>query len=154
MPGDSPANLRAGEPAAGFLDRRWWSNGVQREMKRLGIGLFHGTDFSVPYLPLRPSVMTIHDLSPWLDRTWQPDASRVRRRTAVLMRARVPTMIITPTEAIRGAVIERFGLAPDRVVAIPLAASEHFRPGVRTAAATLFSCSSARWSRAKIFGIN
>jgi glycosyltransferase involved in cell wall biosynthesis len=37
-------------------------------------------------------------------------------------------MIITPTEAIRGAVIEQFGLAPDLVVAIPLAASEHFRP--------------------------
>jgi len=27
--------------------------------------IFHGTDFSVPYLPLRPSVMTVFDLSPW-----------------------------------------------------------------------------------------
>jgi glycosyltransferase involved in cell wall biosynthesis len=128
MPDDYPPNLRSGEPARGFLDRRWWSNGVQREMKRAGIGLFHGTDFVVPYLPLRPSVMTIHDLSPWINRGWQQDASRVRRRTAALLRARVPTVVITPTEAIRGGVIERFGLAPDRVVAIPLAASEHFRP--------------------------
>ncbi len=128
LPDNDSPNLRTGEPARGFLDRRWWSNGVQREMKRLGIGLFHGTDFSVPYLPLRPSVMTIHDLSPWLYRKWQPDASRIRRRTSALLRARVPTMIITPTEAIRRAAIERFGLGPDRVVAIPLAASGHFRP--------------------------
>jgi glycosyltransferase involved in cell wall biosynthesis len=128
MPDDCPPNLHSGEPARGFLDRRWWSSGVQREMKRLSVGLFHGTDFSVPYLPLRPSVMTIHDLSPWMNRAWQPNAGRVRRRTSALLRAHVPTMMITPTEAIRCAVIERFGLAADRVVAIPLAASEHFRP--------------------------
>ncbi len=41
---------------------------------RRRIELFHGTDFSVPYLPLRPSVMTLHDLSPWLD----PLAARCR----------------------------------------------------------------------------
>src|SRR3984957_10426377 len=127
-----PPNLRSGEPAHSFLDRRWWSNGVQREMKRLGIGLFHGTDFSVPYLPLRPSVMTIHDLSPWMNPKWQPDPSRIRRRTSALLRAQVPTMVITPTETIRRAVMERFSLAPDGVVAIPLAASEHFRPTVST----------------------
>ena len=97
-------------------------------MRRRGVELFHGTDYSVPYVPLRPSVMTLHDLSPWLDPAWQPDASRVRRRTPRLLRMGLATMVITPTEAVRRAAIERFKLAPDRVVAVPLAAGELFRP--------------------------
>lgn len=121
-------NLLAGERARTLATRRWWLWGLQREMMRRGVDLFHGTDFAVPYLPLRPSVMTIHDLSPWLDPAWQPDAGRVRRRTAWLLRMGLATMVITPTEAIRQAAIQRFGLVPDRVAAVHLAASPHFRP--------------------------
>jgi glycosyltransferase involved in cell wall biosynthesis len=40
------------------------------------------------------------------------------------------TMVITPTEAVRRAAIERFQLAPDRVVAVPLAAGDLFRPSL------------------------
>jgi glycosyltransferase involved in cell wall biosynthesis len=123
-----PANLHKGNLPKTFLDRRWWSRGLLREMKRCGAQLFHGTDFSVPYLPLRPSVMTVHDLSPWRNRAWQRDAARVRRRAGILLRARIPTMVITPTEAIRRAVIDRFRFPGDRVAAVPLAASQHFRP--------------------------
>jgi len=97
-------------------------------MARLGVNLFHGVDFSVPYLPLRPSVMTVHDLSPWLDPEWQPAASRIRARTPKLLKLGAATMVITPSRAIRTAVIDKFGLAPSRVMAIPLAASEHFGP--------------------------
>jgi glycosyltransferase involved in cell wall biosynthesis len=77
---------------------------------------------------MRPSVMTLHDLSPWLNPEWQPDAARVRRRTPRLLRMGLATMVITPTEAIRRAAIERFELQPDRVVAVPLAAGDLFRP--------------------------
>ena len=128
MPERAPANLRQGDPPRTRVARKWWLWGLQQEMMRRRIDVFHGTDFSVPYLPLRPSVMTVHDLSPWLDRTWQPHARRIRRRTALLLRAGLATMVITPSESVRRAAIERFGLAADRVVAVPLAASEHFRP--------------------------
>jgi glycosyltransferase involved in cell wall biosynthesis len=97
-------------------------------MARRGVELFHGTDFSVPYVPLRPSVMTLHDLSPWLDPEWQPHASRIRRRTPRLLRMGLATMVITPTETVRRAAIEQFGLSPDRVVCTPLAAADLFRP--------------------------
>ena len=123
-PEDAPLNLHCEISAA----RRWWSWGLPRALSRLQAGLFHGTDFAVPYLPQRPSVMTLHDLSPWLDRAWQPSASRVRRRTPILLRAGICTMVITPSETVRRAAIERFSLQPDRVAAVPLAASEHFRP--------------------------
>src|SRR5215469_12672385 len=56
-----PANLHLGSGPRSPLERKWWLWGVEREMARRGIELFHGTDFAVPYLPRRPSVMTLHD---------------------------------------------------------------------------------------------
>jgi glycosyltransferase involved in cell wall biosynthesis len=127
-PDAAPGNLRCGDGPRTPAERSWWLWGLRREMSRRGAQLFHGTDFSVPYLPLQPSVMTLHDLSPWLDPAWQPTAGRVRRRTRILLRAGLCTMVITPSEAVRRAAIERFRLDPDRVVAVPLAAAENFRP--------------------------
>ena len=63
------------------LERRWWLWGVQRAMDRIGATLFHGTNFTVPFLPLRPSVLTLHDLSPWMESAWHGNATSVRRRT-------------------------------------------------------------------------
>jgi glycosyltransferase involved in cell wall biosynthesis len=126
------ANLAAGAGPRNMLERRWWSWGLQGEISRLGIEVFHGTDFAVPYLPLRPSVMTLHDLSPWLDPTWHSEADRVRRRTPMLLRLGLATMVITPTGAIRRAAIEHFHLPPDRVIAVHHAAGAAFRPVQQT----------------------
>lgn len=136
MPRPAPKNLHRGDGPATVAARKWWLWGVQREMSRRGVELFHGTDFSVPYLPLQPSVMTLHDLSPWLDPKWQPDAGRVRRRTPMLLRAGLATMVITPSEAVRRAAIGRFRLPAERVEAVPLAAPEHFQPVAGPPAAT------------------
>jgi glycosyltransferase involved in cell wall biosynthesis len=96
-------------------------------MSQLGVDLFHGTDFSVPYLPLRPSVMTVHDLSPWRDPAWHADAGRVRRRTPLLIALGLATMIVTPSRAVRAELIDRFSVHPGRVVAIPEAAAACFQ---------------------------
>lgn len=129
LSGPVSANLHKGDGPRTAAERRWWLWGLNREMMRRGVEVFHGTDFSVPYLSRRASVMTVHDLSPWL---LKEASTRVRRRVPLLLRARIPTMIVTPSEAVRQAVISRFGLDHERVAAVPLAASSHFRP-VRTA---------------------
>jgi glycosyltransferase involved in cell wall biosynthesis len=115
----------------GPLMRRWWLAGVARRMSQLGAELFHGTDFAVPYLPLRPAVMTMHDLSPWRERSWHGAADRVRRRTPVLIALGFATMIIVPTRAVRAELLDRFPVHPSRVVAVPEAAAECFRPRPR-----------------------
>ena len=74
---------------------------MAREMSRLGADVVHGPDFAVPYMPRRPSVMTLHDLSPWLDPAWHHGAGRVMRRTPVLLKMGLATMMVTPGE--RGA---------------------------------------------------
>jgi glycosyltransferase involved in cell wall biosynthesis len=58
---------------------------------------------------------------------WHHAADRVRRRTPRLVALRIATMILTPTEAIRGQVIESFRISSSRVIAVPLGASDVFR---------------------------
>ena len=90
--------------------------------------MFHGTNFAVPYLPTRPSVLSLHDLSPWMDPGWHHNADRVRGRTPPLIGLGMATMILTDTEAVRRQAIDYFRIHPDRIVAAPLAASNRFRP--------------------------
>jgi glycosyltransferase involved in cell wall biosynthesis len=128
MPAPAPSNLKMGGGPRNAMERRWWLWGLGREMGRLGADLVHGPDFAVPYFPGRPSVLTLHDLSPWMDRRWHHAATRVRRRTPVLLELGLATMVITPGEKVRRAAMERFGLRPERVVAVPEAAAHWFRP--------------------------
>ena len=127
-PPGSPVNLMRGSGPRRTAERRWWLFGLDRELQRLGAGLFHGTDFAVPYVPRRPSVLTLHDLSPWMDTAWHSDADRVRKRTPLLIGLGLATMIVTPSEAVRKQAIERFRIHPNRILAVPHAASAVFRP--------------------------
>ena len=127
-PAPDLSNLHCGRGPRNMLERRWWLWGLQGELSRLDIDVFHGTDFSVPYLPVRPSVMTLHDLSPWLDPSWHSAADRIRSRTPLLLRLGLVAMIITPSETVRQQMIDRFRVRCDRVVAIPLGVPDFFRP--------------------------
>jgi glycosyltransferase involved in cell wall biosynthesis len=137
------AAVAVGAGPRGWLERRWWLCGVQREMRRIGAELLHGTHFSAPWLPLRPSVMTLHDLSPWMDAARPPGADFVRRRAPLLIGLGLATRIIAPSEAVRRAAIDRFGIHPSRIHAIPQAASSHFRPQAAAASGRYFFCLSA-----------
>jgi len=128
VPSPAPSNLKLGGGPRNSMERRWWLWGLAREMGRLAADLVHGPDFAVPYLLRRPSVLTLHDLSPWMDQRWHHAADRVRRRTPVLLELGLATMVITPGEKVRRAAIERFGLRPERVAAVPEAAAHWFRP--------------------------
>jgi len=124
MPARALPNLRAAPGPASAAERRWWSWGLSRMLGRERIDVYHGTNFEVPYRSLWPSVMTLHDLSPWKG---FPCSRRVRLRTPLLLRLGLATMVITPTEAVRSEAIARFGLRPERVVAVPEAAAPAFQ---------------------------
>jgi len=123
-----PRNLRRGNGPRSRLEKRWWLYGVQREMSRTGAQLFHGTNFVVPWLPYRPSVATLHDLSLWLDPAWHGAGGFVRVRAPYLIGLGLATMIVTPSHAVRRHAMDYFHIHPARIVAIPLAAAAHFRP--------------------------
>src|SRR5712692_7296669 len=46
-PAGAPPNLKTGRGARNLLERRWWLWGLQGEIARLSIDVFHGTDFAV-----------------------------------------------------------------------------------------------------------
>jgi glycosyltransferase involved in cell wall biosynthesis len=135
MPPGAPPNLKSGGGPRNAMERRWWLWGLSRELDRLHADLIHGPDFAVPYIPRRPSVLTLHDLSPWLDPAWHHAAARVRRRTPIILEFGLATMVITYTESVRKQAIDRFRLDPDRIVAVPAAAAPWFRPAPRPVAA-------------------
>ncbi|MGH9656894.1 MAG: glycosyltransferase family 4 protein, partial [Bryobacteraceae bacterium] len=107
---------------------KWWLWGASAEIRRLGADVFHGVNFEVPYVPMKPSVLTLHDLSPWMDPAWHTGADRVRRRCPPLIGLSIATMILTDSEAVRRQAMAYFRIHPSRIVAVPLAASSHFRP--------------------------
>lgn len=126
LPDHSPPNLIGGP--AHVADRRWWLRGVRRAIGETGAQIFHGTNFEVPYLGNTPSILTIHDLSPWRAPAWHSDADRVRRRTPWLIRLKRARMILSVSDAIRREIVSHFQVPEDRVRAIPLAAAQMFHP--------------------------
>ena len=128
MPPAPPANLVEGSLPGNQIEKRWWLAGLQCAMSRRGCDLFHGTNFLAPWLPTRPSVITVHDISLWLDRGWHGDSGFLRWRIPTQIGLGLATMIVTPTHAVRRQVIDYFRLHPARVVAVPLGASPGLRP--------------------------
>ena len=136
-PAAAPRNLTALATAG---PGRWWLNGVRSAIRDSKAAVFHGTNFEVPWVGRTPSLLTIHDLSPWRDAAWHHAADRVRRRTPWLVRLGRARLIVTVSEAIRREVISRFGVAAEKVRAVPLAASGMFRPVERSLAPPYFLC--------------
>jgi glycosyltransferase involved in cell wall biosynthesis len=124
LPQPAPPNLGAAPGPRNWLERRWWGWGLNGMLARERVDVYHGTNFEAPYWPARPSVVTLHDLSPWKG---YPCSRRVRWRTPLLLGLGIATLVITPTEAVRREAIDRFGLRPDRVVPVPEAAAPAFR---------------------------
>ncbi len=138
MPPGCPPNVKRGGSPRNRLERFWWSYGLSRELDRSRAQVFHGTDFATPYFPRAPSVMTVHDLSPWVDARWHCAAERIRKRAPLLLGLGIATMVVTVSESVRREAIERFRLNPSRVMAVPNAASAMFRPVPTTASRPYF----------------
>lgn len=128
LPPVKPANLIRGAGPQTEHERHWWLWGIRQAIHEAGAQVFHGTNFEVPYLGRTPAILTIHDLSPWRNKAWHDAAGRVRRRTPWLVRLHRAGMILTVSEAVRREVIAHFGVHPDQVRAVPLAASPLFQP--------------------------
>src|SRR5207248_2684666 len=95
--------------------------------------------------------MTLHDLSPWMNRGWHHAADRVRRRTPLLIRLGIATMVVTDSEAVRRQAIDYFRIHPDRIARCRWRLRRDFGRLLVLRRPSLTFCMSARWSRAKIF---
>lgn len=121
-------NLRAISVKTNVVTRRWWAVGLPRYLRRARVDLFHGTNYEVSLRNRGHNVLTVHDLS-ILTHAETHDrriARRARRRLPIMVRA--AARIITPTEAVKRELIERFKFDEARVFVTPYAPRKIFRP--------------------------
>jgi glycosyltransferase involved in cell wall biosynthesis len=123
-----PKSLRATRVEVGAAGRHWWSIGLPHHLRRGRVRLFHGTNYDVPLWGGRPSVLTVHDLSPFVrpETMLARGARRLRRRLPLM--ARRAAHVITPTEFVRREACELLKLPPSKVTAVPEAPRAIFRP--------------------------
>ena len=100
---------------------------LSAELRRNPVDVLHVQFTSPPFSPC-PVVVSIHDLSfEHLPQTfkWR---SRKQLRITVRRSAREAAQVIALSEYARDDIINTYGVAPEKVSVIPLAAPAHFRP--------------------------
>lgn len=98
---------------------------LSAELRKHPVDVLHVQFTAPPFCPC-PVVVSIHDLSfEHLPHTFKR-RSRTQLRLTVRHSAKRAARILTLSEHTRRDVIDTYGIAPDRITAIPLAAGTHF----------------------------
>ena len=96
-------------------------------LRRNPVDVLH-VQFTAPPMSPCPFVVSIHDLSfEHLPQTFKR-RSRIQLRLTVRNSARRAAHILALSESARQDIIETYGISPERVTMIPLAAPAHFAP--------------------------
>jgi glycosyltransferase involved in cell wall biosynthesis len=74
----------------------------------------------------RRNVVLVHDLAPLVEPRWYGRAYGAWHRTLLRATARRARLVVTPSQLVRGELVERLGVAPERVAAIPLGVDPAF----------------------------
>jgi glycosyltransferase involved in cell wall biosynthesis len=100
---------------------------LSAELRKNPIDVLHVQFTAPPFCPC-PVVVSIHDLSfEHLPQTFKR-RSRTQLRLTVRHSARRAARILSLSQHTRRDIIETYGINPERVTAIPLAAPDHFGP--------------------------
>jgi alpha-1,3-rhamnosyl/mannosyltransferase len=114
-------------------------------LKRLGADVYHSTNWMMPLVPCGRTrrVVTVHDLIPLLFRKYAPKSKKERffpvYRAMMKRVGRTADLIITVSDSTRRDVLQHLDVPAarhDRVVTIPEAADDAFRPAATPATRT------------------
>lgn len=101
---------------------------VPIETKRCGADLLHVPYWGAPLTSPAPLVVTVHDVIPLSMREYQETLSARLYFSLVRASAKGAGHLITDSEFSRREIVERIGVQPEVVTAIPLACEESFHP--------------------------
>ena len=120
-----PSGVEALELATRSQELRMaWT--LPRLLRRLGADLVH-TQYALPLHCPCPAVVTIHDLS--FEHGLMGRRDRFVFQRVVPHAARAAARILTVSERTKREILERYDLAPERVVVTPNGVDPAFRPG-------------------------
>ncbi len=89
------------------------------QCRRRGISLVHHFGGTVPWMGIRPAIVTIHDLQP-LDHPKRFSLiKRLYLKTMLPRSVRGAEVVVTVSEFCRSRLVERLGVDPERVVVLP-----------------------------------
>jgi glycosyltransferase involved in cell wall biosynthesis len=108
-------------------DRLWTLLVFPRALKEDGVDLAH-TQYTTPLQSPCPVVTTVHDISFRLYPEWFPRKHRVLLNLTVPGAMRRARTVITDSNSSRRDILRVYGLPPEKVAAIPLAAGPEFQP--------------------------
>ncbi len=112
--------------ANAFLQPLWDHGWVPYFVRRYGADVYHGTKGMLPVWMSCPAVVTIHDLAVYHQPQTFALLQRLQQRTHTPLAVRRAVKVIADSEHARQDVLQRFGLRPEQVVTIPLAAAPIF----------------------------
>jgi glycosyltransferase involved in cell wall biosynthesis len=99
----------------------WTHARLPLHLARHPVDLLHGTFYTLPALCPCPAVVTIHDITFDLHPEWFTPRARLAFSGFAAASARKARHVLTVSECSRRDILARYGLAADRVTAIPLA---------------------------------
>ena len=99
--------------------------------------IYHSPYIAMPYLPGIPSLLTVYDLIPVRYPTYSSPRARFFSRWMTRLALRAARHVIAISEFTRRDFMAEFGLQPEQITAIPLAADPAFRPQPPEAIAAL-----------------
>ncbi len=107
------------------LAQQWM---VPSALRRLGAFLYHSTYYLMPYFPAVPTVLTVYDVIPLRFPEHSTARARLLFRLTTKLALRASRSVVAISEATKRDYVRFFGILPERITAIPLAASDQFSP--------------------------
>jgi len=128
LPG--PSQPRFENPVLPVKQRLLWTFGsLPGACRARRLDLFHGTsNFELPVFAGCPLVATVHDLIPLRCPEAVSRQYRLLFRVLIARALRAARLVMTDAEYTRREILERFPIAPNQVVTVPLAAGPTFTP--------------------------
>jgi glycosyltransferase involved in cell wall biosynthesis len=127
-PIDAALSLGLPQVALRGMSRRgatWLQVAAPRQLRGFP-GIFHCPFYGLPFRQPVPMVVTIHDLTFEQHHDWFSPSRGTALRVQARWAARTAARILTPSRFTRHEVIERYGVAPDRVVAASNLLDHHY----------------------------
>lgn len=128
LPSGVPIEIRRSPLRRKRLDQLWFRAGATVGASRLvGRGdVVYTPDFLAPPLPATPTVITVHDLAFIVCPERAPAELARYLRPAVTHQVHAAAAIVVVSETTRRDVIERLGVAPERIALVPNGVDQRF----------------------------
>jgi len=111
------AKIVAGPAGLGHRSERhaWEQTGLPVVAEQVGADVIHMPNYSMPLRPGLPTVVTIHDLSFFIDPDRYTQLNAVSLMSATKTSARQATRLIVPSNATRDELVRVLGIDPGRI---------------------------------------